>query len=90
MAEIAPGKRLCVIYRSPRREEMYLYVDQQDGLKRVPEALLEQFGPPQEALRLVLHRDRRLARADIDKVLAALEEPGYYLQMPPARDEDQP
>ena len=37
-------KVLCEIYKSSRQEEMYLYVPKEEGLARVPEALLEKFG----------------------------------------------
>lgn len=83
MSDVTTLRRQCVIYRSPRREGLYLYVDAQEGLERVPEPLLQRFGPPREAMRLLLHPGRKLARAEIGQVLAALEEPGYYLQLPP-------
>jgi uncharacterized protein YcgL (UPF0745 family) len=35
---------------------------------------------------MLLHPERKLARADINKVLADIEEQGYYLQMPPQAD----
>lgn len=79
----APGQRFVRIYRSTRRQEMYLYVDAGDDLSGVPDALLERFGRPVEALSLMLSADRPLARADAARVLAAIEEEGYYLQMPP-------
>src|SRR5690606_21571780 len=80
-------KRLCSIYKSPRRNEMYLYVERSEALTRVPEALLAAFGPPQHAFDLVLTPERKLAREDIATVLANLEKQGYHLQMPPAEDE---
>jgi hypothetical protein len=76
-------RRYVRVYRSSRKQEMYLYVDAREGLERVPEALLERFGRPLEALSLLLTPDRRLARADAVKVLAQIEETGFYLQMPP-------
>lgn len=83
----ASGKCLCQIYKSPREEEMYLFVDRRDGLDRVPETLLVRFGTPQLVTTLVLTPERRLARAEAARVLDALREPGYYLQMPPPRDQ---
>lgn len=80
-------KCICSIYKSPRKNEMYLYVDKRDALKRVPEGLLAAFGPPQLAFELVLTPERQLAREDIGKVLASIEKQGYHLQMPPAEDE---
>jgi len=73
----------CVIYRSPNREQTYLYVGKKDDFSRVPEALLRGFGKPQLAMVLTLDKRDRLANADINKVKQALSEQGYYLQMPP-------
>lgn len=77
-------KKICTVYSSPKKEGMYLYVDRAEDLKRVPEALLQKFGKPQHAMVLVVHPDRELARVDVNRVLADLDEKGYFLQMPPA------
>ena len=80
-------KRICSIYRSTRKRDMYLYVLRADELKRVPESLLAAFGPPQLSFELVLTPERTLAREDINKVLENLDSQGYHLQMPPPEDE---
>jgi len=80
-------KRICAIFKSPRKNEMYLYVLKAEGLERVPEALLPFFGTPVHAFDLVLSPERKLAREDITKVLENLDNQGYHLQMPPAEDE---
>lgn len=78
---------LCQIYRSPRQQEMYLYVDRSEDLARVPQALLTRFGEPEAAMIIKLDAGRKLARADAAAVLSAIEEQGYYLQMPPSTAE---
>ena len=80
-------KRICSIYKSPRKNEMYLYVLKSDALGRVPETLLAAFGPPIHTFDMVLTPQRQLAREDIHKVLDNLEQQGYHLQMPPAEEE---
>ena len=80
-------KILCDIYKGDKKEEMYLYVPKQDGLGNVPEALLHQFGEMSLVTTLVLTESRKLARADIVKVMAELNDIGFYLQMPPAKYE---
>lgn len=80
-------KRLCEIFKSPRRDEMYLYVDRVQGLADVPEALLERFGTPVSVAVLMLSDDKSLARARASDVLAAIASQGFYLQMPPARED---
>lgn len=79
-------KQICDIYRSSRDTDMYLYVLKSDGLERVPEPLMEKFGRADHAMTLVLHPEKKLARADISKVLAELDDKGYYLQLPPLKD----
>ncbi|SDO28180.1 hypothetical protein SAMN04487957_10540 [Halomonas shengliensis] len=83
-----PGNRLlCQVFRSPRKDEMYLYVDKREGLARVPEPLLVRFGEPQPAMTLLLSPEKRLARAGAAEVMAAIRDKGFYLQMPPAKEE---
>ena len=73
----------CVIYRSPQRDQTYLYVEKKDDFSRVPEELLRGFGKPRLAMVLPLESTTKLANADIEKVKLALQEQGYYLQLPP-------
>jgi len=80
-------KKICSIYKSPRKNEMYLYVLKADALKRVPEGLLQAFGAPQHVFDLLLTPERKLAREDIHQVLENLDKQGYHLQMPPPEDD---
>ncbi|MFT8210111.1 MAG: YcgL domain-containing protein [Symbiopectobacterium sp.] len=73
----------CVIYRSTKRDQTYLYVDKKDDFSRVPEALMESFGTPHLVMLLPLDGSKKLASADIEKVKQALKEEGFYLQLPP-------
>ncbi|MET0091712.1 MAG: YcgL domain-containing protein [Candidatus Thiodiazotropha sp.] len=78
----------CWIYRSPRKDEMYLYVCREDDFSTVPEALLNRFGTPQRVMSLILGPERKLAREDVNQVLKNLESQGFHLQMPPKMDVD--
>ena len=80
-------KHLVEIFRSSRKDEMYLYVEKAKGLVDVPGDLMKQFGEPESVMTLVLAPDRKLARADTGEVLQNIEEQGFYLQMPPTADE---
>ena len=73
----------CWIYRSPKKDEMYLYIRQQDNFEDIPEALLKQFGAPVFVMQLDLDSERRLARENIATVIHNLQENGFHLQMPP-------
>ncbi|BBU96040.1 MULTISPECIES: YcgL domain-containing protein [Providencia] len=74
---------ICAIYRSPKRDQTYLYIEKKDDFSRVPDELLAQFGTPQFAMLVSLDKREKLANADLAKVKSDLIEVGYYLQFPP-------
>jgi len=80
-------KRLCTVYKSTKKDETYLYTDRLEGLKRVPKELLEIFGTPKEVMALLLTEDKVLGRADAKAVLEDIENKGFFLQMPPPRED---
>lgn len=80
------SKLLCDVYVSTKKEETYLYVSRKDGLEKIPETLLEIFGKPKLALTMILTPEKKLGRADAEKVLHDIEQQGFYLQMPPPRE----
>jgi len=73
----------CWIYRSPKKDEMYLYLAKKDDFDVVPEELLKRFGTPAQIMKLELTPERKLAREDVKKVKANLTDKGFHLQMPP-------
>ncbi|CBL46945.1 Conserved hypothetical protein [gamma proteobacterium HdN1] len=79
---------LCSIYKSPKKEGMYLYVPRKELFAKVPEALMDAFGRPAHVMDMLLQPGKKLANADIDKVMAEVREKGFYLQMPPVSDEN--
>lgn len=79
---------ITYIYRSPKKAEMYLYLTQKDDFSDLPEALLKAFGKPEFSMMVNLDKREKLAREDIHKVKTALEQEGFYLQMPPSVSED--
>ena len=80
-------KRICSIYRSLKKDGMYLYVLKSDALERVPEPLMAAFGKAHLAFEMILTPERKLSREDITVVLENLDKQGYHLQMPPPEDE---
>jgi uncharacterized protein YcgL (UPF0745 family) len=73
----------CWIYKSARKDEMYLYLAAEDGYAELPDLLRQHFGRPLFVMQLDLGPDKPLARADVEVVMQALRDQGYYLQMPP-------
>ena len=79
-----PDKTLpCWVYKSARKEEMYLYLAKENGYDDLPEMLRQHFGRAIFVMQLDLESGRALARAETRSVMQALEEQGYYLQLPP-------
>lgn len=74
---------LCAIYKSSKKEEMYLYVAKRDDFSRVPAELLSVFGKPQFVMLFNLAGEKKLARAEKNEVLKKIEAEGFYLQLPP-------
>jgi uncharacterized protein len=74
---------LASVYRSAKKDEMYLYLQVKDNFDCVPEALLKVFGQPEFALQINLAKRDKLSRVDISEVKSQLDNEGYFLQMPP-------
>ncbi|NKC14307.1 MAG: hypothetical protein GKR94_19640 [Gammaproteobacteria bacterium] len=71
------------IYRCANKNETYLFSATENPHESLPGALRQVVGPLEFVMKLELHENRTLARADVVKVMQALEEQGYYLQLPP-------
>ena len=77
---------LCAVYKSPKKEQTYLFVKQRDDFSQVPEALMATFGTPALVTMVNLAKKENLAMADIEKVKQNLTEQGFYLQLPPPQE----
>ncbi len=73
----------CVVYKSLRQFDYYLYVERENDFSSVPDSLKALLGDLQQVIRLDLDERRTLASADVTEVMSQLKEQGYYLQMPP-------
>lgn len=77
----------CVIFRCSKKTEMYLYVpyheDEAALLKELPAGLEKMTGKLDRVMELELTPERKLARVNAADVIAALQEKGFYLQLPP-------
>ncbi len=74
----------CAVYKSGKREGMYLYLNNKDDFSQVPDALLKPFGQPEFVMVVDLAKREKLAIVDIDLVRADLETKGFFLQLPPS------
>lgn len=74
--------KLCVVYKSARRADTYIYLPRDKQVTDLPEALQQMLGPTRQVMLLNLSEKRNLARVDGDELQRQLTEQGYYLQLP--------
>lgn len=82
----------CDIYRSSKKDEMYMYIarpnypddkEQENPFEIIPETVLTAFGKAALVMHLELHTERKLARVNVLHVLDSLQTKGFFIQMPP-------
>ena len=82
----------CEIYKSSKKDEMYLYVarvntpeDQQqaDVLTVLPEPMRLAFGRATLVMQLELNESKKLARVNVLHVMDSIQTNGFFIQMPP-------
>ncbi|BBP44908.1 YcgL domain-containing protein [Thiosulfatimonas sediminis] len=74
-------------FRSPKKNELYLFVPKEHGLEKLPKELITMFGEPKHIFDFELTPDRKMAREDGKQVYEAIQTKGYFMQMPPAEVE---
>lgn len=70
-------------YRSPKKDALYLFVPQEEGLEKLPKELLTMFGEPTHVIDFELTPERKMAREDAKTVYESVQSKGYFMQMPP-------
>jgi len=76
----------CFIYKSLKKDYLYLYIVNKDDFSKVPGALLNNFGKMEFVMDMELSPERKLAREDAGKVIENLKEQGFFVQLPPQRE----
>lgn len=77
----------CHIYKGRKKQDHYLYLPKEGDFSKIPASLLQLLGPLEEVMILELTPDMRLARANPAEVLRTIAEQGFYLQLPPNRQD---
>jgi hypothetical protein len=73
----------CFIYKSLKKDQLYLYLNQKDDFSNVPETLLANFGKLEFVMELELTPERKLAKEDANKIMDSLAAKGFFVQLPP-------
>lgn len=72
----------CYIYRCSAKNDMYLYLKDQDDFSVLPDHLRKAIGETEFSMELDITPERKLAKEDPALVISNLEEQGFHLQMP--------
>lgn len=73
----------CDVFRCARKAETYLYLKSGMQPEELPEGLLVLLGELTRFLSLDLDQSSKLAQVCVKDVIAALNDTGFFLQMPP-------
>ncbi|NOT85959.1 MAG: YcgL domain-containing protein [Methylococcaceae bacterium] len=73
----------CFIYKSLKKDQLYLYVDKKDDFTRLPEGCMSTLGRLELVMELTLTPERTLAREEAEKVRHQLQTKGFFIQLPP-------
>lgn len=76
----------CFIYKSLKKDYLYLYIVKRDDFSKVPDALVSSLGKMEFVMDLMLSPERKLAREDVGKVIESLKEQGFFVQLPPQKE----
>lgn len=76
----------CFIYKSLKKDYLYLYIAKKDDFSTVPDALMHSLGKMEFVMDLELFPERKLAREDAGKVMEGLKQQGFFVQLPPQKE----
>ena len=74
---------ICEIYKSPKKDNTYLYLQKPADLDLIPEKLSNTLGQLEFVMELVLTTQKKLARENVVTVMENIKEQGFHLQIPP-------
>lgn len=72
----------CYIYRCSGKNDMYVYLKDQDDFSVVPKHIMKSLGETEFTLEIEITAERELAKEDAETVIKNLNEHGFHLQLP--------
>lgn len=76
----------CFIYKSRKKDFLYLYIDKKDDFSKVPEELFKRLGRMDFVMELELSPERKLAREDAGNIIERIKERGFFVQLPAQKE----
>jgi len=72
----------CYIYRCSGKNDMYIYLKDQDDFSVVPDHIKKSLGDTEFSLEVDITPEKKLAKENPETVIANLTEHGFHLQLP--------
>ena len=72
----------CFIYSGSNKPDLYIYLTEEDNFDKVPKLMIDSLGNISFSMELELSEKTKLAREDVNAVLANLKEHGFHIQLP--------
>lgn len=76
-------KKIVEVYRSVRKDGAYLYIEKGYAMDKLPADMRKLLGTLNLALTMILTQEKKLAQVSALRVIEAIDDTGFYLQMPP-------
>ncbi|MCX8729778.1 YcgL domain-containing protein [Gilliamella sp. B2969] len=71
----------CYIYRSPKKENCYLYLEKENDFSTIPGKVMSIFGSPVLVMKVLLDGKRRFVVGTSDEIEEKIKADGFFLQM---------
>jgi len=72
----------CYIYRCSAKNDMYIYLKDQDDFSAVPDHIKKSLGTTEYVMEIDITPDKKLAKENPETVLTNLDKHGFHLQLP--------
>jgi uncharacterized protein len=72
----------CYIYRCAAKNDMYVFLKDQDDFSVIPKHIMKSLGETEFTLEIDITPEKKLAKEDAKTVISNLEEHGFHLQLP--------
>lgn len=72
----------CVIYKSLKKDETYVFIPTSAQLSDLPDELTKVLGQTEMVMKLKLTPEKKMARGSAAEVMQNITKQGFHLQMP--------
>jgi len=79
---MSSNKLECAVYKSQKKDETYIFIPTKTPLSELPDELLKVIGQAEMVMTLLLTPDKKMARGTAKEIMKAIDEQGFYLQLP--------